>query len=62
MISSQELDEEVAMVLIEQQEVGNYNPRSWINDMKTFYYEIDILKGWIRLKRYNLDCGQSPMI
>ena len=35
MISSQELDEEVVMVLIEQEESRNDNPRNWMDDMKT---------------------------
>ena len=33
MVSSQESDEEVAMVLIEQQDVRNENQRIWINGM-----------------------------
>ena len=36
MISSQESDEEVAMILTKQQEAKNDDPRNWMDDMKNF--------------------------
>ncbi|MDF3675358.1 hypothetical protein [Enterobacter hormaechei] len=36
MLSSQDPDEEFAMILTEQQEVRNSDPRNWMDDMKNF--------------------------
>ena len=33
MVSSQESNEDVSLILIERQEIGDENPRSWMNDM-----------------------------
>lgn len=35
-LSSQESNEEVAMVLVEEQQVRNDHPRNWMDDMKSF--------------------------
>ena len=51
MISSQESDEEVSMVLIEQQEVRNDNLRNWMDDMITFLLGNRYPQGLDRTKR-----------
>ena len=51
MLSSQESDEEASMILIEQQEVRNNDPRNWINDMKNFLLGNRYPQGLDRTKR-----------
>ena len=50
MVSSQESDE-VSLVLIDQQEVGEQNPRIWIDDMMTFLLGNGYPQGLDRAKR-----------
>lgn len=52
MISSHEPNEEVSLVVAKWKEVRNDNPRSWIDDIKTFLirngYPQGLGKGKIR--------------
>ena len=51
MISSQESNEDVTMVLIEQQEERNDNPRNRMDDMMTFLLGNGCPQGLDRTKR-----------
>ena len=51
MVLYQELDEEVSLVLIDQQEVRDVNPRSWIDDMINFLLGNRYSQGLDRDKR-----------
>ena len=51
MVSSQESDEEVDLVLAKHQEVRDENPRSWIDDMMTFLSGNGYPQGLDRVKR-----------
>ena len=51
MLSFQESDEEVAMMLTEQKEARNDDPRNWIDDMKNFLLGNGYPQGLDRDKR-----------
>ena len=51
MLSSQEPDEEAAMILTEQQEVRSDDPRNWMDDIKNFLLGNGYLQGLDRTKR-----------
>lgn len=51
MISYQELDEEVAMILIEQQEIRKNDPRNWMDDMRNFLLGNGYPQGLDRTER-----------
>ena len=51
MLSSQEPNEEAAMILTEQQEVRNSDLRSWMDDMMNFLLGNGYPQGLDRTKR-----------
>ena len=62
MISSQESDEEVAMILIEQQEVRNDDPRNWMDDMKKLLLGRRYPQGLDRTKRRQYRLQSIPYV
>ena len=63
MLSCQGSDEEVAMVLTEQQEEGNdVDPKSWIDDMKSFLSRNAYPQGLDRAKRRQYRLESIPYV
>ena len=62
MLSSQEPDEEAAMILIEQQELRNSDPRSWMDDMMNFLSGNGYPQGLDRTKRRQYRLQSIPYV
>ena len=62
MLSSQELDEKAAMILTEQQGVGNNDPRSWMDDMMNFLLGNGYPQGLDRTKRRQYRLQSIPYV
>ena len=62
MISSQEPDEEVTMILIEQKETRNNDPRNWMDDMKNFLLGNGYPQGLDRTKRRQYRLQSIPYV